>query len=102
MGPTDFSAEAEVVAEVVEIEVAEEEVKTVKITNPLKLKLPEVPSTRAPSHLIYPRVNGQDVESIISTGKMLIFVLNQLLVHGRIFLNQEIEMSTSSVKILHY
>ena len=40
---------------------------------------------------------GMDVESILNTGKMLIFVLNQQVVLGRMYLDQEIETVTSSV-----
>ena len=56
--------------------------------------------TRAPSTLTFPQETGMDVESIISTGKMLIFVRNRLVAHGRMYLDQEIERLTSSVKIL--
>ena len=100
MGPTEGSAVAvEAAVADAEIAVAVEGDKMVKTGSKPQ---PLGRSIRAPSRRICLLGSGQDVESIISTGKMLIFVLNQLLVHGRIFLNQEIEMSTSSVKILHY
>ena len=100
MGPTEGSAVAvEAAVADAEIAVAVEVDKMVKTGSKPQ---PLGRSIRAPSRRICLLESGQDVESIISTGKMLIFVLNQQVAHGKMYSNPEIEVLTSSVKISTY
>ena len=75
--------------------------RAVSPTNPVSLKrrqhLQQSRSIRGPRALTCPLESGPGVGSIINTGKMLIFVLNQQVVLGRMYLDREIETVTSSV-----
>ena len=108
--PSETTAADVVTAEVVETEVSVEVVETeavgaatqtpTPIPNNKPRRLGELPSTRGQSIRIFQQASGPGVESISNTGEMLIFVQNQLPVHGKMFSSQEIETVTSSVQIL--
>ena len=71
-------------------------------TKTIKTRRPEivVAGIRVPDTLTYRQESGPDVASITETGKMHTSVQSRQLALGRIFLSQEIERMTSSVKIL--
>ena len=91
------AAEVEADEETAGIGVAAEEVAArpkIKIkTKPLG----EVPSTKEPNTRTCQPESGPGARYISNTGKMLIFVLNQQVVLGRMYLDREIETVTSSV-----
>ena len=92
-GPADVAVETEEIGEV-GVEAASSPRTLSSLLLPL---LHQGRSIRGPSTLTCPQETGMDVESIINTGKMLIFVQNQQVVLGRMYLDREIETVTSSV-----
>ena len=106
-GPTEEAAAEVVVGAVAAVEAVVVMAKAARTRIEIKIKTTrtrrqETMATgiRAPDTLIFHQESGPDVASIIETEKMHIFVQSRRLARGRIFLSQEIEKLTSSVKIL--